>query len=216
MNIDINGNNYNLEIVRKRSTRNVYIRVKDDLTVYVTCNPLTSDKYIYNLINKNTDAIQKMIDKIGKRSIKKNDNDHIYYLGKKYNVDYCSCKDYIINDDTIYLSKRYSIDTFYKKRAEDLFLRELDRMYDGFNYKIPYPSLCIRTMKTRWGVCNYKDNKVTLNLDLIKMDMVYLDYVIIHELSHFIEHNHSSKFWDIVEEHMPDYKRFRKEMKDDE
>ena len=46
-------------------------------------------------------------------------------------------------------------------------------------------------MKTRWGVCNIKDNSVTLNSKLIEYDIQALDYVIIHELSHFIHFNHS-------------------------
>ena len=68
-------------------------------------------------------------------------------------------------------------------------------------------------MTTRWGVCNVKDKSVTLNLELMKRDLKYLDYVIIHELSHLIEANHSDKFWKIVEENCPDYKKIRKEMK---
>ena len=69
-------------------------------------------------------------------------------------------------------------------------------------------------MKTRWGVCNRKDNSVTLNLELIKRDLKYLDYVIVHELSHLIHGDHSPSFWKLVEENMPDYKKYREEMKD--
>ena len=72
----------------------------------------------------------------------------------------------------------------------------------------------IRKMTSRWGVCNTKLKKVTLNLELIKRDTIYLDYVIYHELSHLIEGNHSSKFWSIVEENCPNYKNIRKQMKD--
>ena len=69
-------------------------------------------------------------------------------------------------------------------------------------------------MTTRWGVCNTRSKTVTLNLELIKRDTKYLDYVIVHELSHLIHANHSSDFWDLVEENMPDYKKYRKEMKE--
>ena len=69
-------------------------------------------------------------------------------------------------------------------------------------------------MTTRWGVCNTKLKIITLNLELIKRDIKYLDYVIVHELSHLIEANHSSRFWSIVEKNYKDYKKIRKEMKD--
>ena len=62
-------------------------------------------------------------------------------------------------------------------------------------------------MKTRWGVCNIKTNIVTLNSRLIRYEDGVIDYVIIHELSHFIEANHSKKFWNEVGIRMPDYKK---------
>ena len=54
-------------------------------------------------------------------------------------------------------------------------------------------------MTSRWGVCNIKNHNVTLNLELSKYDISALDYVIVHELSHLIEFNHSKNFWNIVE-----------------
>ena len=79
--------------------------------------------------------------------------------------------------------------------------------------EIPYPKLKIRTMKTRWGVCNRKDNSVTLNLELIKKDIKYLDYVIVHELSHFVYFDHSKNFWLEVCKYSPNYKELRKELR---
>ena len=67
-------------------------------------------------------------------------------------------------------------------------------------------------MKTRWGVCNVKTKRVTLNLELIKRDIKYLDYVIIHELSHLLYPNHSKDFWKCVSDNMKDYKVVRKEL----
>ena len=69
-------------------------------------------------------------------------------------------------------------------------------------------------MTTRWGVCNIKSHVITLNLELIKRDIKYLDYVINHELSHLIYGDHSREFWDLVGENCSYYKECRKEMKD--
>ena len=68
-------------------------------------------------------------------------------------------------------------------------------------------------MTSRWGVCNIKNHNVTLNLELSKYDIMALDYVIVHELSHFIEMNHSSRFWNVVEANYPNYKKIRRIMK---
>ena len=69
-------------------------------------------------------------------------------------------------------------------------------------------------MKTRWGVCNKKLQKVTLNYNLIYMDTKYLDYVIVHELSHLVYFNHSADFWALVGKYCKNYKQIRKEMKE--
>ena len=86
-------------------------------------------------------------------------------------------------------------------------------MYQVFEEKIPNPKLKFRKMKTRWGVCNRKENAITLNTDLLKYDLEKLDYVIIHELSHFVHFNHSKEFWLLVEKYCPYYKRIRKELR---
>jgi len=69
-------------------------------------------------------------------------------------------------------------------------------------------------MTTRWGVNNTRLKKVTLNSELIYKDPKYLDYVIVHELSHFIHPNHGKGFWKLVEENEPNYKRLRKELQE--
>ena len=65
-------------------------------------------------------------------------------------------------------------------------------------------------MTSRWGVCNIKNHNVTLNSELSKYDISALDYVIVHELSHFIHHNHSKDFWLLVSKYCPNYKDIRK------
>ena len=69
-------------------------------------------------------------------------------------------------------------------------------------------------MTTRWGVCNIKTHMITINLELMKRDTAYLDYVITHEMSHLIHGDHSKAFWNLVEENMPNYKKYRDEMKE--
>ena len=68
-------------------------------------------------------------------------------------------------------------------------------------------------MKTRWGVRNIKSMTITLNTMLIHHSIEAIDYVICHELSHFIEMNHSSNFWKVVGENYPNYKKIRRIMK---
>ena len=82
-----------------------------------------------------------------------------------------------------------------------------------YEEKIPFPTLKIRKMSSRWGVCNRKNNSVTLNSQLMMYDVEIIKYVIIHELCHFIHFNHSKSFWDSVEKYCPNYKLLRKTLK---
>ena len=86
--------------------------------------------------------------------------------------------------------------------------------YGVFMEKIPVPNLKIRKMTSRWGVCNIKNYNVTLNYQLSKYNIRCLDYVIVHELSHFVYPNHSRNFWNLVGKYYPNYKECRKELKE--
>ena len=145
---------------------------------------------------------------------KKENNEGFNYLGKQYSIVYVDYCDISFGNERVFLNKKLNIDKWYAYQARSIFLEHLNKIYERFSRKIPYPELKIRKMTTRWGVCNTKTKTITLNLELIKRDTKYLDYVIVHELSHLIHANHSSDFWDLVEENMPDYKKYRKEMKE--
>ena len=201
---------YNVVIDKKRSTKNTYIRVKDDLTIYVTTNIFTRDKDIAKLLDENYDSICRMIKK---QKVKNTNNENFNYLGKNYEIIYVDYCDISFGEERVFLNKNLDIDKWYKKQAKTLFLEHLDMIYNNFSRSIPYPDLKIRKMTTRWGVCNTKLKTVTLNLELIKRDTKYLDYVIAHELSHLIYPNHSRDFWDLVGENCPNYKTIRREMK---
>ena len=95
-----------------------------------------------------------------------------------------------------------------------IFEQRYQYCYQMFKEKIPLYILKFRTMKTRWGVCNRKSKTITLNTRLLEYDISCLDYVIIHELSHLLEFNHSTNFWKIVEKYCPNYKQIRKILKD--
>ncbi len=211
MQLEVDGKSYDIVIEKKPSTKNTYIRVKKDLKIHVTTNTFTSNRFIKNLIKENYDNLVKMIDTQLK---KKENNSGFFYLGKKYDIVYVENDDIFFGDDKVFISKDFDIDKWYKKQAKKIFKEHLDIQYNKFTKKIPYPDLKIRKMTSRWGVCNFVYYIVTLNLELIKRDTKYLDYVIVHELSHLIHADHSPDFWELVEENMPDYKKYRKEMKD--
>lgn len=206
-----NDKTYDVVIEKKRTNRNTYIRVKKDLKIHVTTNFFASNRSIENLIRENYDKICDMIDI---QETKARNNSGFYYLGKQYTIVYGNSKTVEFMGDKVYVPHDFDVDAWYKKQAKTLFLERLDYNYEKYTRSIPYPKLRIRKMTSRWGVCNIRSHVMTLNLELIKRDICYLDYVIIHEMTHLVYGDHSARFWKVVEENMPSYKKYRDEMKE--
>lgn len=207
MKVEINNQLIDVFVIKKRQ-KNTYLRVKED-GIYITTNYLTTNKYILNLLRENENKIIKMQEHLKK---KQEYNEDFFYLGKKYNIVKSNLNDIVVGDSTILVKDELILNKWLVKQARIIFKENLDEIYKIFPVEIPYPSLTIRKMKTRWGVCNTRLKKITLNLELIKKDKKYLDYVIVHELSHLVYPNHGSDFWHLVSILVPNYKILRKEL----
>ncbi len=206
MRFEYKDKSYDIVVLKKRTTKNLYIKVKDDLKIYITCNTFTSDREIKRIVDNNRKSIERMLDRVIMLEEKKQD---FYFLGKKYDIVYTNIDEVSLGENKIFLSKNIDLDKWLKKQALKIFSEHLENCYENFTRSIPHPSLRIRKMKTRWGVCNTKTYVITLNLELITKDINCLDYVIYHELSHLVEANHSKRFWAVVEENFKDYKKYR-------
>ncbi len=209
MKFEIEGELYPIEIIKKNN-KNTYIRIKEGNTISITVPFLYSEKKALKILEENKKSIEKMIKK---REAKKEMEEGIWFLGKKYDYIQTPLYEFEIYQNKIFAKNEKTVEKYFDQKRKEIYTEHLDYWYHQFEEKIPYPKLKIRTMKTRWGVCNKRDNSVTLNTELLKYDLEKLDYVIIHELSHFKHFNHSTDFWLLVEKYCPNYKQIRKELK---
>ena len=97
-----------------------------------------------------------------------------------------------------------------RKKAKEYLPKRIEEL--AKTHKLKYNKLRIKNVKTIWGSCSSKNN-INLNLNLMKLRPELIDYVILHELCHTIEKNHSKKFWNLLEKHLPTAKVLRKELK---
>lgn len=207
----LDDDDYEVEILKK-GNKNTYVRVKEDLTIQVTTNYFATKHDIKNLLDRNQDFLRKTL---GKREIEKQKDDDFYFLGKKYDIVVVPIlKNIELDGNKLYVPDKSLLEKWLKKQTLSLFEERLKYNYSLFEENIPYPRLRIRSMKTRWGVCNRKNLVVTINSKLIKETIDKIDYVIIHELSHLVHFNHSRDFWEVVEKYCPKYKRIRKDLRE--
>ncbi len=89
----------------------------------------------------------------------------------------------------------------------------VDAVYPAFrSMGVPYPELRFRDMKTRWGVCRYRDGIVTFNTRLAYAPRECIEYVAAHELCHFIHPDHSARFHALMASVMPDYRERKRRL----
>lgn len=145
------------------------------------------------------------------------------YLGKQYRLkviqaDYEQVKlmrgritiHTIDKRDTGHIQEQ--LEGWYRWQARRVFKQRLKEMFKRFHsFDIEMPEMKIRALKARWGSCT-PSGVITLNLKLMQVPKQYIDYVIVHELCHLIEHNHSKRFYLLLDNVMPDWRDRRREL----
>lgn len=198
--------------IQRKNNKNTYIRVNEQLEIVVSTSFFTTNRQIEKLLKENQSAVERMLDR---QKLEKKKEEEFYYLGNVYDIIIVPTIDEVeIRGSYIYTKSPKMLDTWYQKQMKKLFADHLAKEYQKFEEKIPFPKLKIRKMKTRWGVCNKRDTSITLNSSLMKESVDCLDYVIDHELSHFVHFNHSKEFWETVMKYCPEYKKIRKKLKE--
>ncbi len=212
---------YNLKYNAKK---NVNVHIQPDLTLKVSAPRWVMKGEVERILNGMSNWIIDNLEKQKKilREQKKNtlENGHtVWFKGDKYRIFYKSSpvnNVFIAGDQVIVFTKKiedfeYSKNVFIKwlkTLAEKDFNEALQKYRNKMirRYNIPEYTLQIRGMKTRWGTCIPSKKKITLNLYLMYAPQECLEYVALHELTHFLEIYHNDNFYDIMEEFMPDYK----------
>ncbi len=105
--------------------------------------------------------------------------------------------------------KKMIIETL-RKEAKHVLPKRLEELSQRFSFK--YDKVTIRNASTRWGSCS-GDNNISLNLHLMRLPEHLIDMVLLHELCHTIEKNHSKSFWNLLDKVCDNVPAKKKEMK---
>ena len=207
------------ELIRsKRKTVEIKVDIHGNVIVKAPLN--VSDKYIDNFVISKEDWIISAKEKMAKQkeAFHSYHFDFIRFLGNSYRVENADIKALKFNGKKFLMpegknaeEKRKLISSWYKKQARKIFLERLEVLTQATGTS--YTKLRISGAKTRWGRCTDK-GVISLSWKLIMAQGRAIDYVILHELAHTIEMNHSDDFWNIVEGWVPNYKNIKEYLKD--
>ena len=120
-----------------------------------------------------------------------------------------SLREFHVSDDGAAQIERV-VTHWYRQEAERLFAERV--AHYASLLKVAPRAIRLSSAKTQWGCCTARGT-VRLNQQLIKLPLRLIDYVVVHELAHLREMNHSAAFWEVVGSICPDYARLRRELK---
>ena len=208
--------------VQRKKIKNMYLRViPPEGEVKISAPLFVSDDKIIEFVESKMDWILDKRLQIANNEylpqLKYVNGEKHYLWGKEYTLQLIAnnIKTAFVKDDTLYLpvSKRSKMKA-RQKTLEDFYRQELQKeiaeIYDECTLKVGKKPVEIKIRKMKnWGNC--KQNKIiTLNLNLAKKPKICTKYVLIHELCHLIEFNHSKKFKMLMDKNCPNWREIKK------
>ena len=207
-------------IKRSSKRKKLTITVERDRSVVVHAPEFTSEETIRKVVKSKRQWIYEKTQHAQKYDKRPHppgkelvNGESALYLGREYQIE-------IISTDSteIHLEQRFLIPTslagerrrvlrnWYIDQAKERILPKVKSLATTLG--VNFASAKIVDNRFRWGSCTPKDN-VNLNWRLIKAPMFVIDYVIVHELAHLLEANHTPRFWNIVRTHAPTMEKAR-------
>jgi predicted metal-dependent hydrolase len=225
----MDGFPFQVEVVRTGRKRSASIRLLGDL-VKVSVPMTLSDSRIRDLVTKRTPWIkiklQEQSDRPNTPPKEYVSGETVTYLGKNYRLkvligDQPSMKlrrgyveATVTNTDIDSKSTiRSLLQDWYKSHAEKRLIEKTKRFAKVIG--VDPSSVTVKNYKSRWGSCSAKGD-ISYNWRIILAPHSIVDYVVVHELCHMLEHNHSSKYWKHVERHVPNWRVCREWLKHNE
>ena len=212
--------------VHRKKVKNINLRIKPNMEVYISVPMNLHRDYIENFIRSKEEWIKSVLKKV--EDVKEKQKGFEYkngeihkFLGKEYNLivrtgnfngvslknDAKSNVMILTVNENIFENtdeKKKVMEKWYFENAKKLFLKFMKKWLEILDEHVE--KVAIKLMKTRWGSCNYVKKYINLNTELIKRTPFEIEYVILHELTHLKYPNHGKGFYNYIERYMPNYK----------
>lgn len=228
--ITLGNREISIEFKRKR-VRNINVRVRRDGSLYCSLPYYASVKEAEAFIVSKQDYLLKAIDNVTGEEKAKSlsrqyiDGETFLVLGKQMTLhvvkgakNICRAENGIITlevtDPDNFRSKYMTYEKWRRSVIRSVIVNYCNEIYPLFERRGVKPprKVTLGEYKSFWGECFSKRGELKFSYRLFEKDLELIRYVVVHEFAHFIEPNHSSRFWDVVREIVPDYKELRKRL----
>lgn len=204
-----------VEVTVKKSNKHIYLRVRSR-TLFITAPHDLSDEFIRELVLKNYTAIAKAL------STPPPVENKLHFFGREYELRVCpSERERVIAEDGIlwvFTKKKENshiqktVLLFYAKELSNFVEKNISAIKSAFHFNEEI-QFQYKNVKSYFGECFPKRRIIILSLKLAKYDPYYILSVLYHEMAHFFHQNHGMRFYALLEQVFPGYRRVQKELR---
>lgn len=211
----------------RKDIKNINLRIRHNGNVFVSAPQNVPDDVIDSFVINRCKYIKNAVERFETNDISKSEmqyvsGENVTFLGKnmrlkieKDSIEYVKCDGiyvYIhVKRPDYYNRKKNLLNNWLDNQSNIIFSDILNDVHQKFvPYGVAFPKLKLRNMTSRWGSCLPNKEIITLNKRLIEAPKNCIEYVVYHELCHFVHPNHSKQFYTLLQVMLPDWKESKR------
>lgn len=211
----------------RKDINNINLRIRHNGNVFVSAPQNVPDDVIDSFVINRCKYIKNAVESFETTDISKSEmqyvsGENVTFLGKnmrlkieKDSIEYVKCDGiyvYIhVKRPDYYNRKKNLLNNWLDNQSNIIFSDILNDVHQKFvPYGVAFPKLKLRNMTSRWGSCLPNKEIITLNKRLIEAPKNCIEYVVYHELCHFVHPNHSKQFYTLLQVMLPDWKESKR------
>lgn len=216
--------NLDVTVRYRRGMKHIYLRVEKNADIVVSAPPRTPNYIIRKLVYDNMDELVKR----RKNLLSSTSINREYKTGEKYFIfgqEYELIVEERLKNKVLFDKNKINIyvkdenqnrEKIFNSAIRKLLLEKCKLFVEKYEpiMNVKVKELRIKKMKTRWGTCNLEAQRIWINQELIKYPIECLEHIIVHEMTHLLEINHTPRFYNLLETFYPIYKENDKVIKE--
>lgn len=203
--------------IERSNRRTVALHIQPDATVLVKAPNRMPQRQIDSFLEEHKEWIGKRLTVVEERMKHRRNDDEYFFLGKTLKFTPGNYQEIAVKEDrllfpvALMFRKEKELTEWYRKQARNIITEQV-KLY-ALQMKAEYREITFSDTKSQWGRCTH-DNRLQFSWRLVMAPLLVLNYVVIHELAHTFQKNHTQLFWMKVRNYNPSYRQQIKWLKE--